>query len=142
MLSRKLLGAGGVSRDLELVFQDAQFNNTDNSFTRGISFADVRKDDLIILSIATRKNSDITYSATNFTKLTDLYVNSTDDTNFAMFSKVADGTETGIDVTTNEVQNNLTIVAIYTKRRYFKPNLDDHYCKQTTANRCYFSNIT
>ena len=113
MLWHKTIGAGGVSRDLELVFQDAQFNNTDNSFTRGISFADVREDDLIILSIATRKNSDITYSATNFTKLTDLYVNSTDDTNFAMFYKVADGTETGIDVTTNLVNNNLTIVAIY-----------------------------
>ena len=113
MLFHKLLGAGGVSKDLELVFQDAQFNNTDNSFTRAISFADVREDDLIILSISTRKNSDITYSATGFTKLTDLYVNKFDDTNFAMFYKIADGTETGIDVTTNATQNNLTILAIY-----------------------------
>ena len=113
MLWHKEIGAGGISKGLSLIFQTSLSHAEDNSFTISISGASLQEGDLILTSVVTRRTSDVNYSVAGFTELADIYVNNTDDCNFGLFYKVADGTETGIDVTTNVPQTTLSTTYIW-----------------------------
>lgn len=101
MLWHKTIGAGGISKGLEFVNKLGGGTGDDTNITIDISSFSLEADDLLVLAVGFKDNTDRDVSATNFTELVDAYANSSSDANLFVGYKVSDGTETSIAVNTN-----------------------------------------
>jgi len=114
MLWHKTIGAGGISKGLEVTTCVNVNNGSTSTPSVSLTSYDIEAGDIILTSITSRSTSDFSYTCTSpgYIELAELYANDTHDSNMAVYYKVADGTETTLAFSSSTFLHRISIVVV------------------------------
>lgn len=114
MLWHKTIGAGGISKGLEVTTCVNVNDGSTSTPSVSLTSYDIEAGDIILTSITSKSTSDFSYTCTSpgYIELAELYANDTHDSNMAVYYKVADGTETTLAFSSSTFLHRISIVVV------------------------------